>query len=388
MNVFVNVTSLAHPLTGIGQYTANLVAQLLESDEIDDLKAICLHKILDRSELEELVKRSHSEARHSGSKISLRRLASKTPLSRRVLLGIQHSRIKKIKHELQSFVYWEPNYIRLPMPCNTLITLHDLSHIDHPEFHPAARVNILNKNLPSSIEHSTRILTVSNYSKSRINAYYHPKIPIDIAHPGVGQSFFDVSEQMKLECRHYFKLPEKFILSVATLEPRKNLTNLIHAYQCLPDSLKQQYPLVLSGGEGWSNHELMEQLSALQEKGQLIRLGYVPQHYLPALYACASLTAYVSLYEGFGMPIAESMAAGTPVLTSNRTSMPEVADDCAMYANPENITDITSQLHYLLTNPQLRSELATKGVKRAHTFSWQKSGTALISSLQKTAAYQ
>jgi len=223
---------------------------------------------------------------------------------------------------------------------------------------------------------------VSEFTCREVVEYFNPKQPIDIVPPGVGEEFFNVSADEVVRCKEKFNLPHEFVLSVSTLEPRKNLARLVDAYEQLPEALREKYPLVLAGATGWHASPIENSLRRLVEKKQAIILGYVEQPMLPALYAAATLTAYVSVYEGFGMPIVESMAAGTPVLTSNVTSMPEVSGKYAALVPPDNVAEIASALEHCLSNPDRLISMSQAGVARAREFSWESAALKLFESLE------
>jgi alpha-1,3-rhamnosyl/mannosyltransferase len=178
-----------------------------------------------------------------------------------------------------------------------------------------------------------------------------------------------------------YALPEHYLVSVATLEPRKNLLGLIKAYSQLPEDYRNAYPLVLVGGKGWHTGEITTALAKLPER-QLVRLGYVSQADLPKIISAASVMAYPSFYEGFGMPVLEAMAAGTPVLTSDCSSMPEVSGGAAVLIDPTECDSIAEGLRNLLDCAALRERCREKGLLNATRYSWQQSSERLIGALQ------
>jgi alpha-1,3-rhamnosyl/mannosyltransferase len=162
---------------------------------------------------------------------------------------------------------------------------------------------------------------------------------------------------------------------VGTLEPRKNVARLLEAYKQLDPALQAAWPLLLVGDKGW----LTETLAAsLEQQSQVRWLGYVPDEDMPGLYQAAGVFVYVSLFEGFGMPVLEAMVNGVPVLTSNVSSMPEVAGDAALLVNPLSIDDIADSLRTLLQDESLRQALAVAGQERAQRFNWKESARRLV----------
>jgi glycosyltransferase involved in cell wall biosynthesis len=166
-------------------------------------------------------------------------------------------------------------------------------------------------------------------------------------------------------------LPERFILSLGTFEPRKNLTVLLEAYQHLLDQ-GSELRLVIAGKKGWLYRGFFERLHDLGLEDQLVFPGFVPEADLPALYSAAEMFVFPSLYEGFGLPVLEAMACGTAVVSSNAASLPEVAGDAALMVDPHSVGDLVQAISTLSENENLRQELEAKGQRQAKKFSWEK----------------
>ena len=238
----------------------------------------------------------------------------------------------------------------------------------------------LEKKLPETLQNATAIMTISEFSKKEIIEVFNIKEEkITIIPPAVSNEFrqhYSVQQVQKI--RQTYQLPQQFILSVATIEPRKNLKGLLEAYKILPEALKNTYPLVVVGCNGWLSTELEPMMRSLVAKGQLIRLGYVPQQHLPIIYAAASLFIYVSHYEGYGMPIAEAMCSGVPIITSNISSMPEVAAGCAELIEPDNIEQVTLEIQELLENKLKRETLIASAKIKSAEYTWDTSARKLF----------
>jgi len=382
MRVVVNISALKPPLTGIGHYTFQMLRELLTHPEVSDIKGLSPKGLLSRQELTDLLK----ELQHNSSTSLYSDLCkpfAKIPGARLRwrLLGLLQA--VRYRQELKDWLYWEPGFTLLPLLCPSVVTFYDLSHIRYPEYHPAHRVKLLAHTIPHTLTHASRILTISHFTHSELIALLSPRQPIDIAYPGVADSFFNISRVDIEKCRKKFNLPEQFILSIGTLEPRKNLSNLVKAFSALPEDLRAKFPLVIAGATGWQDDAIKESISQLTAQNSAIVLGYVDQQYIPGLYAAATLTAYISFYEGFGMPVAESMASGTPVLTSNTASMPEVAAGSAAIIDPTDIHQISNKMEELLKNPELRKRMSEAGHERARIFTWKKAADILVQSLMK-----
>jgi len=180
------------------------------------------------------------------------------------------------------------------------------------------------------------------------------------------------------------RLERPYVLAVGTLEPRKNLARLVKAFVALPDDVRAAHQLALVGPEGWDVQEILDAAAARPE--EVVLLGHVDEQRLHALYAGAACFAYPSLYEGFGLPVLEAMAAGAPVVTSNVSSLPEVAGDAALLADPLDVRSIRDALLSVLADPAGVHRLRAAGRERAGTFSWQRTAAATRDILRKLAA--
>ncbi len=271
-------------------------------------------------------------------------------------------------------IYWQPNNIFNPniKAKKYILTLHDFSFLHYPLSHPKERLEYISKNLPKTIKKADHIITGSNYTKNEIIKYLSVKesnITV-IYHAVDHQLFKPYSKEILNSTKIRYNLPEKFILFVGSIEPRKNLTTLLKAYDKLHTSLKKEYPLILVGSKGWENQAIFEDIGSLE---YIRYLGYIEDFALPHIYNLASIFVYPSLYEGFGIPPLESMACKTPVIVSSSSSMPEICQDCALYIDPEDVNDIKKKLTTLIKDEKLQKYLIQKGIKRAKEFTWEKS---------------
>ncbi|MDP2709985.1 MAG: glycosyltransferase family 1 protein [Solirubrobacteraceae bacterium] len=176
---------------------------------------------------------------------------------------------------------------------------------------------------------------------------------------------------------------EGFVLAVGTLEPRKNLPRLVAAYERLPEDLRAAHPLVVTGKLGWDAGETLAALDSLDDHA--IRTGFVPDAQLALLYRRCALFAYPSLGEGFGLPVLEALAAGAPVLTSNRSSLPEVGGEAVAYCDPTETDSIARELELLLRDPARRARMAAAGPPRAAGFSWDRTAQIVLERLERIA---
>lgn len=271
--------------------------------------------------------------------------------------------------------YFEPNFVLLPTIRfrRSVLTAHDFSCFLYPQWHPAERVRYMEKHFRGSLERADAVVTVSEaMRREAIELFGLDAKRVMTVHNGVDHERFrpcSPERTARLLGRH--ALPERFILYVGTVEPRKNLCNLLLAYALLPEPLKERFPLVLAGAEGWKNadiHRLVESMSS-----HVRLLGYVPIAELPALYSAATLFAYPSWYEGFGLPVLEAMACGCPVLTSDHAALLEVCGGAALHTPPGDPEAMSARLRELLKDENLRDALRGRGLERAARFSWDAS---------------
>jgi glycosyltransferase involved in cell wall biosynthesis len=256
-------------------------------------------------------------------------------------------------------------------PCPIVVTVHDVIFQRFPEFFSARDRLLFATLLPLTLRRAAAIITDSECSKADIAAFYPfaagkiyaiPLAPAPTFRP------IDLPSARQI-CDRYAIAPQ-FILAVGNLQPRKNLMRLVAAFRDLLAQWQLDHQLVLVGKDALRSEEFRAEVRDLVESGRLVLTGYVPEHDLPALYSAAATFVYPSIYEGFGLPILEAMACGAPVITSDRSSMPEVAGDAAVLVDPTRADRITAALHTILTQPNLADELRRRGLVRAAQFTW------------------
>lgn len=263
----------------------------------------------------------------------------------------------------------------------TLLTVHDLSFVRVPESASPTLKAYLDYVVPRSIARSTHVLADSQATKDDIVGLYDvDSSKITVLLSGVDNRFFDRIDAVSLmTTRMKYGLGSvPYIFSVGTVQPRKNYERLIHSLAKLRQS-DVDIHLVIAGGKGWLDSPIYQTISDTHMDEYVHFIGFADDEDLPALYQSATCVAFPSLYEGFGLPILEAMASGVPVLTSNLSSLPEVAGDAAILVDPYNLDEITDGLLHLITDTNLRNELTQKGLLRAKQFTWEKSATQLLS---------
>lgn len=248
-------------------------------------------------------------------------------------------------------------------------TLHDLTCWLMPEAHTRANV-LAAKRFAAVWRRAQGLIAVSESTRhdaERILGLSASKITV--IHEGVAEEFFDVPPAAVQRIRERYALHRPYVLFVGTIEPRKNVAALLDAWLGLRPDYRERFELILAGPPGWNQQAVLERLRAGVPAVRY--LGYVSEADLPALTAGATLFVYPSLYEGFGLPVAQAMAAGVPVLTSAVSSLPEVAGDGGLLVDPRSVEEIRAGLERLLDSESLRQSLAAKAVQRARHFRWE-----------------
>ena len=192
---------------------------------------------------------------------------------------------------------------------------------------------------------------------------------ITVIYSGVPRAFFEVTSAEIDAIRARYGLKRPFIFALGTIEPRKNIPTLLAAFDSLPPSLREHFELVLAGPMGWADGDTT---ARIRNTTTARYLGYIPEPDLAPLTAAAAIFAYPSLYEGFGLPILEAMACGTPVVTANVTAMPEIAGDAALLVDPTSVEQIASAMEQIVSDSALRQQLRRKGLARSAEFSWAR----------------
>jgi glycosyltransferase involved in cell wall biosynthesis len=261
----------------------------------------------------------------------------------------------------------------LRAPCPTVITLHDMSLFVHARLHPLKSQLFVRPIIPAVARRASAIITVSQHAKREIVAGLQvPPEKVHVIYEAAAPQYRVIADATELDrVRSRYELTRPFVLYVGTIEPRKNLTRLVAAFA----QAQRKCPdleLVLVGQLGWKYTSLLKAIKDLNLGHAIRLLGYVPDEDLPALYNLARLLAFPSLYEGFGLPVVEAMACGTPVLTSNGSSLAEIAAGASCLIDPYDEHAIAEGLLRLSTDDNYHANLRATGLVRAAQFSWQR----------------
>jgi len=398
MRIGIDYTSAATQGAGIGRYTRELMRALLAQPSVNRYSLFYARpQRIDSSNFQRPTSKLHHLPVHDKWLMRLwQRL--QIPLPVELIVG-------------RVDLFHSPDFTLPPtLPgVPTLLTVHDLSFVRDPDSAWPSLRAFLNKAVPRSVKRATHVLADSIATKNDlIELFGTPAEKITVLYSGVESRFAPMHDQAEIErvCAKY-QLPRPFILSVGTLQPRKNYGRLIEAFAELikhserspaganskdaaalnasfdsttfrSGRLMPDLHLVITGGKGWMYESIFEQVKALGLENRVHFPGFVDDADLPALYSAADLFAYVSLYEGFGLPLLEAMACGTPVIASNVSSLPEVVGDVGLQVNPRDVADIAHALRTMLDDTDLRSRTIAAGLDRARTFTWEKAARELL----------
>jgi glycosyltransferase involved in cell wall biosynthesis len=254
-------------------------------------------------------------------------------------------------------------------PVPTVITIHDLAFIRFPHTFRSHNRTYLDVATRTSARNAACILAVSEHTKREVTGLLGvPPERVIVTHDAARAHFRPPDPNTLAQFRLRHNLPDQFILYVGTVEPRKNLTTLLDAYSQVARATDT--PLLVGGGKGWLYGPVFERLEAHGLRSHVHFVGYLDEEELPLWYAAATLFVFPSIYEGFGMPPLEAMSCGTPVVTSNTSSLPEVVGNAGLTVDPTNADALADAMLQVLHDESLRADLRERGLQRARLFSW------------------
>jgi glycosyltransferase involved in cell wall biosynthesis len=377
IRVIFNDRVLFRTMTGVGKYARQLL-RAFEQQRSEFVVEPYLSRRFGKRDSSTESDRSSPNAKQPASKTkqSGRAVALARPM-------IQGALALLFRWDSGGFdLYHEPNQVPLRSKLPTVTTVHDLSVLEHPEWHPRDRVRWYERDFTRGAERTTRFITDSRYTQSRMQALLGiaPE-KIDVVYLGPGDVYHPQAPETISRVLSKLSLPERFFLFVGTLEPRKNVKGLIEAFDSLPEKTRQAVPLVLIGGAGWQFDHLGVDLDALQSRSDVRWLGYLgDDRDLAALYSAATALVWPSWYEGFGLPPLEAMACGCPVIVSNTTSLPEVIGAVGISLAPDDTAAWTASMQRAAEDESWRAAAQESGIQQAASFSWQRCAAETLSS--------
>ena len=371
MRVAIDATAIPRQMAGAGVYTDSLVRAIREADRENDYVVFARRG-------------AFAGLARTGFRIA----PAPTPNRPARLLWEQCLLPLQLRRRGVDLLHSPHHTTPLVAPgCRQVVTFHDLTFFLLPARYPPSRRLYFQAVSRASARRADALIVPSETVKrdvvrilavpqSRITTVYEAPAPI----------FRPIEDgAMLARVRQKYRLPHRFILSVGSLEPGKNRTRLIQAFHKLRRR-GLEHRLVIVGGRAWKYEGDLELVERLGLSGEVLFTGYVPAEELAALYNCAELFVFPSLYEGFGLPVLEAMACGVPVVTSNVSALPEVAGDAALLAQPHDIEELADAMERPLRQSRLRASLRARGLKRAAQFSWERAARETVAVYEKTVA--
>jgi glycosyltransferase involved in cell wall biosynthesis len=354
---------------GVRTYLTNLIEAMLKAE--NEFTYFIYAK-----NLEELTRWEHND-----SKVTMKRLPSASGRFN-LLIGFP---VCAIRDRLSLF---HSQYVLPPLiPCKSVLTIHDILYESNPEFFPELHKTLLKFFVPFSARRADRIISVSEFTKKQIVNYYGiPEEKITVIHEGASDKFAPMRDNdLILSVLKRYGVKKKYILFVGRIEPRKNIVGLLKAFNYIKKRGMKDLCLVIVGNQDsiFKEKELFDRIEEMELGSDIIFTGGVSEDDLPVLYNGAEVLVYPAFAEGFGLPVLEAMSCGTPVITSNTTSLPEVTGDAAILINPHLFEEIGEGIEKLLNNQGLRKEFSEKGLERAQKFKWDKTAEKTIEVYRK-----
>jgi glycosyltransferase involved in cell wall biosynthesis len=365
LRIGMDYTAAVRQGAGIGRYTRELVRALARLDQDNDyvlLAAAGGQRLSDTAWPPNFQTRS-------------------LPLSDRTLAILWHRLRLPLWVELATGpldIFHSPDFVLPPLRrARTLVTVHDLSFIRYPQCADAKLRAYLNKVVSRSVQRADLVLADSQSTKDDLVELLRVEpARIEVVYPGVEDRFHPIEDQTLLEkVRARYGLPPKFILGLGTLQPRKNFTRLIKAFA---DLRFADLRLVIAGGKGWLYEEIFATVARLGLEEKVVFPGFVADEDLPALYNLADLFVFPSLYEGFGLPPLEALACGTPVITSDASSLPEVMGEAGLMVEATDVGALAEAMGRVLEDDALREGMIARGMEQTRKFTWKRAASRLL----------
>lgn len=299
----------------------------------------------------------------------------------------EHS-VRNILNKMQPDLFLSPDgFLSLGASCRQLPVIHDINFLHHPQDSKWLTARYYNYYFPRFAAKATRIATVSEYSKKDITDHYSiDPAKVDVVYNGINEEFRPLSQQEKMMVRGKYTRDLPFFIFVGSLHPRKNIPNLIRAFDLFREKSGRKFCLVLAGPSFWGTGEISSLRESSPYREDIILTGRLEAGELARLTAAAEAMTFVSYYEGFGIPLVEAMACGTPVICSDRTSLPEIAGQAGITVDPYSPDKISEAMMQVTSDEKLRSSLMEAGFERSRQFSWDRSAQLLWESVVRAVS--
>lgn len=366
MRVLINGLSTLKAKTGVGHHIADLYAALGHADPASEFT------LYPGEMLRDLAVRKKSKTQAAPAKSDGLRAKLVGAGINAAKLGIR-AHFAAYSRSFPFDLYHEPNFVPLPTALPTVITVHDLSVMKFPEWHPIDRVRHHEAHFLRGLKRAQHVIVVSEAIRREMIAELHfPVDRVSAVHNGIGPQFAPQSSEEIEFVRRSLGLPEKFFLCVGTVEPRKNLGTVIRAFIDLPAPVRAACPLILAGPWGWRTEADRELFEGSGRAAGAKHLGYVPAAQLPTLYGAARVLLYPSHYEGFGLPAIEMLACGGAVLASTAAALKEVMGPIGQLLEPLDVSAWREAMRLAATDDGYLAELKRGGLEHASQFNWAR----------------
>lgn len=372
MKIAIDASRAINETAGIGRYTQEIIKNLLKIDQKN-------HYILIFSYFRKSRQKERAIANFKRPNVTIKTLKIPGLFKE----NIWRWRISWYNRFFKGAdVFFAPSFfeVNFGLKIPQVVTIHDLTTFIYPEHRGKDVSKRLSKRALEASKIARKIIAVSKSTALDLEKYLKiPRGKIEVVYPGLNQ--IDApSKNLPLNLKE-----NSYILFVGTIEPRKNLIGLFKAYALLPPSFQEKYPLVVVGAKGWNMGKTYDAFNALKLNDKVKLLGYVTDSVLAKLYKEAAVFIYPSFYEGFGLPILEALSFGTPVVTSNVSSLPEVAGKAAMLIDPEKPAEITRAIQEITDHQNIVENLKVEAKKQVEKFNWEESAKKTSKVLEEAA---
>jgi glycosyltransferase involved in cell wall biosynthesis len=357
VRVLLDVSAVPERPVGAGRYTVALASGLSERSDVE------LHLLSRRNDRARWAALAPAATVHGFA-----------PGRRPARLAWEQARGASVAKRLRADVWHGPHYtmpLRATVP--TVVTIHDLTFFDHPEWHERSKVVYFRRMIRAAAKRATVLVCVSEYTATRLRALVDPRGAVIVSHHGVDHDRFVAKgdDEADLASLAALGIQPPYIAFASTIEPRKNVPTLVRAFARVAAS-RPELRLVLAGADGWGAREARDAISASGVATRVIRPGYLVSDDVPALFRQAAVVAYPSFEEGFGLPALEGLACGAPVVTATGSALAEVVGDAALLAPPGDETALAAALSSALDDPAVGARLRAAGPVRAAGFTWAR----------------
>ncbi len=380
LSVLIGADSLAHRRSGIARMTLEIARAARSAPEIRRVSLLMAGQLAPVEVIDTLDREPPPAVKPIPWKVALGRVPGV-----QAMRALRHAGLARRTAELARdcagrLVYHEPNMIASPIRLPTVVTMNDLSWHHHPSWHPAERLRWIGRNLDATLRQARRFAAISRFTRDTvIREFGIEPGRIDLIPLAPAAEFRPVGVTAAAATLARFELADRaYVLSISTLEPRKNFDRLLAAHLALPYALRHRHPLVIAGGRGWGEVLARPEAQTAIRDGSVRLLGHVDDADLVVLTARAAVFAYVSLYEGFGLPVVEAMAAGCPVVASSTTAVGEIATGAALTVDPLDVAAIAAALRELIEDPDRAERLREAGLARAAGYTWRRTVETLV----------